>query len=40
MYQAGRYPDQASRQLIRAARVAVRNAALDVAQSTWPQLML
>jgi predicted ATPase len=32
MYQLAGYPDQAARQLIRAARVAVRNAALDVAQ--------
>jgi predicted ATPase/DNA-binding CsgD family transcriptional regulator len=32
MYQIAGYPDQAARQLIRAARAAVRNAALDVAQ--------
>ena len=32
MYQMAGFPDQAARQLIRAARVAVRNAALDVAQ--------
>jgi AAA ATPase domain len=32
MYQLAGYPDQAARQLIRAARAAVRNAALDVAE--------
>ena len=32
MYELAGYPDQAARQLIRAARAAVRNAALDVAQ--------
>jgi DNA-binding CsgD family transcriptional regulator len=32
MYQLAGYPDQAARQLIRAARAAVRNAALDAAQ--------
>jgi predicted ATPase len=32
MYQLAGYPDQAARQLIRAARAAVHNAALDVAE--------
>ncbi len=32
MYQLAGYPDEAARQLIRAARAAVRNAALDVAE--------
>ncbi len=32
MYQVAGYPDQAARQLVRAAHAAVRNAALDVAQ--------
>jgi tetratricopeptide (TPR) repeat protein len=32
MYQLAGYPEQAARQLIRAARAAVRNAALDVAE--------
>jgi DNA-binding CsgD family transcriptional regulator len=32
MYELAGYPDQAARQLIRAARAAVRNAALDVAE--------
>src|SRR5215212_12016735 len=32
MYELAGYPDQAARQLIRAARAAVRSAALDVAE--------
>jgi DNA-binding CsgD family transcriptional regulator len=32
MYELAGYPDQAARQLVRAARAAVRNAALDVAE--------